>query len=195
MRAPATNSPPYSCASPLCHCMCVHTHAHRYFVLDTDAPLPPTLYSCALNPKPYPPPHTHVSVCTQAHRYFVLDIDVCLRLRLGAGRVSRQLQSHLEAERDRLRAAAESRGGYGADATPVLVKHEAEYKAVFGVIRTAEVGWEVEWDLCLAASGFGWGAVRLVASGRQTWVCEKVGGLLFARHAASGRGCRVVLEV
>lgn len=81
-----------------------------------------------------------MSVHTQAHRYFVLDIDVCLRLRLREGAVSRQLQGHLEAERDRLRAAAESRGAFGADATPVLIKHEAEYKAVFGVIRTAEVG-------------------------------------------------------
>jgi hypothetical protein len=58
---------------------------------------------------------------------------------LSAPRVSQQLQTHLESERDRLAFAAASGGRFSADATPVLLKHEDEYKAVFGVIRTPEV--------------------------------------------------------
>lgn len=76
----------------------------------------------------------------QVHRYIVLDIDICKAIGVGQVLVSRQFQAYLSTEPVRQQLAKSSGSNFDADSTPVLIKYDNEYKAVFGMIKAAEVG-------------------------------------------------------
>lgn len=69
-----------------------------------------------------------------------MDVDICVATGIDESRVSTEIQTYLQTERLRQQLAAASKGSFDADSTPVLLKHSKEYKAVFGMVKTAQVG-------------------------------------------------------